>query len=300
MPISEIPQIQPFLDYLAFQKRYSHHTLLSYENDLSAFFLFLNREHDATAITEISPSFVRSWLASLKELGLETKSINRKISALKSFFKYQLKTGGIVKSPMGTIISPKMKKRLPQFVEETDIQTLFKYVEFPDTWEGKTHRLVLELFYNTGMRQAELVNLKERQVDKSSQTIKVLGKGNKERVLPVSRELMASITDYKQQKRTALETADCDNLLVNERGNKLYPKYVYNIVNKYLAAVTTIDKKSPHVLRHTFATHLMNNGADLNAVKELLGHSSLAATQVYTHNTIEKLKDVYKKAHPKA
>src|SRR6187431_2450436 len=148
MPISEIPQIQSFLDYLAFQKRYSHHTLLSYENDLSAFFLFLNRKHDATAITEISPSLVRSWLASLKEHGLETKSINRKISALKSFFKYQLKTGVIVKSPMGTIISPKMKKRLPQFVEETDIQTLFKYVEFPDSWEGKTHRLILELFYN--------------------------------------------------------------------------------------------------------------------------------------------------------
>ena len=201
---------------------------------------------------------------------------------------------------MVTIISPKVKKRLPQFVEEKDIHTLFHHLEFPFNWNGRTDRLLLELLYNTGMRQAELVGLKESQVDKGNQTIKVLGKGNKERVLPVSKELMDTILEYMEAKRKELEHFDNVFLLVNPRGKKLYPRYVYNVVNHYLTGITTIDRKSPHVLRHTFATHLMNNGADLNAVKELLGHSSLASTQVYTHNSIEKLKDVYKKAHPKA
>ena len=231
---------------------------------------------------------------------MESKSLNRKISALKSFFKFQLKQGTLLTSPMDAIISPKTKKRLPQYVEEKDISTLFNYIEFPDDWEGKTHRLLLQLFYNTGMRQAELVNLKESQIDDSNSNIKVLGKGNKERVLPVSAALKLLIRNYSDDKRRQFYQFDKEFLLVNSSGKKLYPKYVYNVVKKYLTAVTTIDKKSPHVLRHTFATHLMNNGADLNAVKELLGHSSLAATQVYTHNTIEKLKDVYKKAHPKA
>ena len=231
---------------------------------------------------------------------MESKSLNRKISALKSFFKFQLKQGTLLTSPMDAIISPKTKKRLPQYVEEKDISTLFNYIEFPDDWEGKTHRLLLQLFYNTGMRQAELVNLKESQIDDSNSNIKVLGKGNKERVLPVSAALKLLIRNYSDDKRRQFYQFDKEFLLVNSSGKKLYAKYVYNVVKKYLTAVTTIDKKSPHVLRHTFATHLMNNGADLNAVKELLGHSSLAATQVYTHNTIEKLKDVYKKAHPKA
>jgi len=203
-------------------------------------------------------------------------------------------------SPMTTIISPKIKKRLPQYVEEKDINTLFSLVEFPDDWGGKTHRLLMLLFYHTGMRQAELVNLKETKIDISNRSIKVLGKGNKERVLPVNKELMEQIKNYIDLKRVAFEKFDGSFLFINDKGKKLYPKYVYNAVNRYLSAVTTIDKKSPHVLRHTFATHLMNNGADLNAVKELLGHSSLAATQIYTHNTIEKLKNVYKNAHPKA
>ncbi len=299
MPISEHPAIQSFLNYLTFQKRYSLHTIISYQNDLTGFFTFLEQQFNTTNLSDINASFVRSWLATLKEGKMESKSINRKISALKSFFKYQLKQGNLVKSPMVTIISPKVKKRLPQFVDERDINTLFNYVEFPDSWEGKTHRLILQLFYNTGMRQAELVNLKESQIDQSNQAIKVLGKGNKERVIPVGKNLMDLVQDYLKAKKTELEETDMEFLLVNFKGKKLYPKLVYNIVRQYLTNVTTIDKRSPHVLRHTFATHLMTNGADLNAVKELLGHSSLAATQIYTHNTIEKLKDVYKKAHPK-
>ena len=201
---------------------------------------------------------------------------------------------------MFTIISPKINKRLPQFVDKKGMDTLFDHVEFPQDWNGITQRILMQLLYNTGMRQAELLNLKESQVDKHNLAIKVLGKGSKERIIPVSNSLMEALQQYMLQKQATFGNADKIYLLVKDDGVKLYPKYVYNTVKKYLTLVTTIDKKSPHILRHSFATHMMNNGADLNAVKELLGHSSLAATQIYTHNTIEKLKDVYKKAHPKA
>lgn len=292
--------INDFLDYLKFQKRYSQHTVISYQNDLNSFFGFLQQQFGDIPLGDIKATFVRSWLAELKEQGMESKSINRKISALKSFFKYQLIRESILVSPMATIISPKVSKRLPQFVDKDAMVTLFQHVEFPDTWDGKTQRLLMELFYNTGIRQAELVGLKEKHISKSNSSIRVLGKGNKERVIPVSSQLMNQMQNYMLEKKKIFGTSDDVFLLVSAKGNKLGPKYVYNTVNKYLSLVTTIDKKSPHVLRHTFATHLMNSGADLNAVKELLGHSSLAATQIYTHNTIEKLKDVHKKTHPKA
>lgn len=301
MPVT-YSHIQSFLDYLKFQKRYSQHTIVSYQNDLQSFFDFLMLSFGDMPLDEIKAVIVRSWLASLKEDGMESRSINRKISALKSFFKYQLKEEKLAVSPMTTIVSPKNKKRLPQYVDEKGTATLFNYVEFDEGWKGDTDKLIMQLFYNTGMRQAELVGLQESQVDKSNCQLKVLGKGNKERVLPVSKELMDILMAYISAKRKLFESFDAVYLLVNENGKKLYPKYVYNTVKRYLSEkdVTTIEKRSPHVLRHTFATHLMNNGADINAVKELLGHSSLAATQVYTHNTIEKLKDIYKKAHPKA
>ena len=300
MQQSVAQHIQQFLDYLSFQKRYSRHTIISYQNDLTAFFDFLLTQFGETQLAAIKTTFVRSWLAAMKEMGMESKSINRKISTLKSFFKYQLRQQTITVSPMTAIISPKVNKRLPQFVDKKDVTTLLSHVEFPDTWAGKTDQLILHLFYNTGMRQAELSGLKETDISKSNGTIKVLGKGNKERIIPVSNQLIQKMQDYMDDKGKALEAFDKTILLVTASGKKLYPRYVYNTVNKYLALVTTIDKKSPHVLRHSFATHLMNNGADLNAVKELLGHSSLAATQIYTHNTIEKLKDIHKKAHPKA
>jgi integrase/recombinase XerC len=292
--------IRDFLSYLKFQKRYSQHTVIAYQNDLNSFFNFIHQQFGDTFPGDIKTTFVRSWLAELKELGMESKSINRKISALKSFFKYQLIRERIQVSPMVTLISPKVSKRLPRFVDKDAMITLFQRVEFPDTWDGKTQRLLMELFYNTGIRQAELVGLKEKHISKSNSSIRVLGKGNKERVIPVSTQLMNQMQEYMLEKKRIFEAGDDVFLLISARGNKLNPKYVYNTVNKYLSLVTTIDKKSPHVLRHTFATHLMNSGADLNAVKELLGHSSLAATQIYTHNTIEKLKDIHKKAHPKA
>ncbi len=292
--------IQQFLDYLKFQKRYSPHTITSYQNDLSAFFDFLQMQFGDTLLPDIKTTFIRSWLAELKQQGMGSKSINRKISTLKSFFKYQLRQQTIAISPMTAIISPKISKRLPQFVDKKDITTLLTLVEFPGTWEGKTDHLILQLFYNTGIRQAELVGLKEIDISRSNSTIKVLGKGNKERIIPVNNQLITLMLEYKEAKRKLHEVYDKTFLLVTIAGKKLYPRYVYNAVNKYLSLVTTIDKKSPHVLRHTFATHLMNGGADLNAVKELLGHSSLSATQIYTHNTIEMLNDIHKKSHPKA
>ena len=300
MSITTPKALQHFIDYLKFQKRYSQHTIISYQTDLVAFFDFIQLTFGNTVLCVIKPSFVRSWLANLKQQGMEAKSINRKISSLKSFFKYQLKDGVLAISPMATIISPKVSKRLPQFVEKGDINTLFSHVEFPNDWQGKTDRLLLQLLYNTGIRQAELISLKEEQINSYKKSIKVLGKGNKERIIPVSEQLLGYFTSYIVEKKNFFEKYDPDVLLINEKGKKLYPKYVYNTVKKYLSHITTISKKSPHVLRHTFATHLMNNGADLNAVKELLGHSSLAATQIYTHNSIDKLKDIHKKAHPKA
>ena len=292
--------IQPFIDHLKFEKRYSAHTIRSYQDDLEAFWLYIEAEFGGMGIKEISPAIVRSWLASLKDRGISSRSVNRKISTLRSFYKYQIRNGVVEQSPMGAIISPKMGKRLPVFIEQEDMAFLFAEVRWPDDWEGWTDRLLLMILYYTGIRLSELVGLREKQVDSGNRTIKVLGKGNKERVIPVNEMLVAAVREYCSKKRAELEDPDTEFLLVGKKGRKLYPQYVYRAVREYLAQVTTIDQKSPHVLRHTFATHLMNAGAELNSVKELLGHASLAATQVYTHNTIEKLKDIYKKAHPKA
>lgn len=297
----DTPQhISRFLDYLKFEKRYSRHTIIGYETDLQQFFDYLALQFQLSEVKDIQSSYIRSWLASLKEDDLTAKSINRKISSLKSFFKYQLKTGEVKASPMGSIVSPKIRKSLPVYVEQKDMNTLLDHVEFTADWNGKTHRLLIQIFYNTGMRLSELINLKENNIDNSNNSLKVLGKGNKERVIPMNKELLAAISEYMLAKHKELEAPDKTVLLVDDKGRKLKPAKVYAIVKRYLGMVTTIDKKSPHVLRHSFATHLMNNGAELNAVKELLGHSSLAATQVYTHNTIEKLKEIHKKAHPKA
>jgi len=292
--------IQSFIDYLKFEKHYSPHTIRSYQDDLVQFFDYIALQFGEQSLKGITPPLIRSWLASLKEEGVSNRSITRKISTLKSFFKYQMRSGEVEQSPMIAITSPKISKRLPVYVEQQDIAALFGSISFPDDWEGWTDRLLLAVFYHTGIRLSELLHLQERQVDRGNRNIKVLGKGNKERIIPVGPVLMGEIEAYCLKKRAEFESPDVQYLFVGKKGKKLYQKYVDRVVKKYLSEVTTIDKKSPHVLRHSFATHLMNAGAELNSVKELLGHSSLAATQVYTHNTIEKLKDVYKKAHPKA
>jgi integrase/recombinase XerC len=292
--------IQSFIDYLKFEKRYSVHTVISYQTDLTAFFDFLHIQFGELRLKDISHSFVRSWLADLKGKGITSKSITRKISTLKSFFKYHLKTGDLETTPMANVISPKISKRLPVFIKEKDTERLIESLtESTEDWKTLNAKMLIIFFYNTGMRLSELINLREKHLDLGRLQIKVLGKGNKERIIPVSKDLVKNIEDYRQLKKKEFEKTE-DVLLVTENGKKLYPKYAYLLVRQWLAGAGTLDKKSPHVLRHTFATHLMNGGASLNAVKELLGHSSLASTQIYTHNSIEKLKNVYKKSHPKA
>ncbi len=298
--VTAYPAMQPFLAYLQFEKRYSQHTIISYQTDLISFFDFIELSYGATPLHQLSHTYIRSWLASLKEGGLSAKSINRKISTLRSFFKYQIKRGALSQSPMGKVVAPKVERKLPHFVADKDMATLFNHVAFTEDWKGKTERLVLLLFYHTGIRLSEAIQLKLSGIDFSGKAIKVLGKGNKERIIPVNTELLTDLKSYQDERRSLPIILDSDILLLSARGKALAPRSVYNGVKKYLDLITTIEKRSPHVLRHTFATHLMNNGADLNAVKELLGHSSLAATQVYTHNTIEKLKNIHKKAHPKA
>lgn len=290
---------QAFIDYLKFQKRYSQHTITGYTTDLKDFFDFADLNFATSEVSQITSAIIRSWLASLKEEKLSSRSVNRKISTLRSFFKYLLRQQVITINPLTQITALKTNKRLPSFVEEKDIDKLFEQVAFPETWQGATDKLIIKLFYNTGIRLSELINLKPGQVNYEQQNIKVLGKGNKERLIPVSDGLLKDVKNYLEKKADK-DAADNSVIFVTDKGKKLYPKYVYNIVKDKLEKVITNKKKSPHVLRHTFATHLANNGADINAVKELLGHSSLAATQIYVHNSIQKLKDIHKKAHPKA
>jgi integrase/recombinase XerC len=300
MPELSQDSIQSFLDYLKYQKRYSAHTIRSYKDDLVQLFGFLQTQFGEVSVSAIGHNHVRSWLASIKEKDNTSKTINRKISSLKSFFKYLVKTGVLEQTPMTRVITPRNSKRLPDFIREGDANKLIGTLKSTEDWKGLNTKILISLFYTTGMRLSELVNLKEREVDFGKRQLKVLGKGNKERIIPISQEIVIIIKDYLQHKKKEFESTD-NSLLVTEKGKKMYPKYPYLLVRSFLSSeVKTLNKKSPHVLRHSFATHLSNNGADLNAIKELLGHSSLAATQVYTHNTIEKLKNEYKKAHPKA
>jgi integrase/recombinase XerC len=295
-PINYHEHVNNFFSYLQFEKRYSVNTIISYQTDIEQFEIFCVTSFELTDISIATQSIIRSWLAQLKQQDISSKSINRKISTLKSFYKFLLRQKVIDNSPLSNIISPKIPKRLPNYVEEKDLIHFFEAERFNANYEGKMQRLVLLFFYNCGIRLSELINLKTNQIDYSYKQIKVLGKGNKERLIPVSSELLEECKTLRLERpETSLE-----NFFVSAKGKALNPRYVYGFVKNHLATATTIKKKSPHVLRHSFATHLMNNGAELNAVKELLGHSSLAATQVYTHNTIEKLKEVFAKAHPKA
>ena len=297
--------IQPFINHLKYEKRYSQHTIIAYKRDLEMFWEFIAAQYGETQLAEVSYPIIRSWLAKIKEGDQQNKevssrSIIRKISSLKSFFKFHISTGNLKQNPMAKVVTPKVSKRLPVFIKEDDIADLSRAVNTAtEDWKSLNAGMLINLFYATGMRLAELIQLKETNIDFSRRQIKVLGKGNKERNIPITTDTIKKIKDYQQQKHHEFGT-ETPELLVTEKGKKLYPKYAYLLVKKHLSAIPTLDKKSPHVLRHTFATHLMNNGAEINAVKELLGHASLAATQVYTHNTIEKLKEVYKNAHPKA
>lgn len=289
--------IESFLNFIQYERRYSPNTLESYKNDLLQFVAFLGPEED---IVRVSHLHIRNWMVSMMQDKISARSINRKISTLKSFYKFLMKRGEVKKSPLSKVQTPKTSKRLPVFVEQTGIDRLLTQVEFSEGYEGTLEKIILELLYGTGIRRSELINLRETDMDSYNSQIKVLGKGNKERIIPIHPQLKSSLQLFIATKRKLVEGQEGNYLLVTAKGRKLAPRAVYAMVKKHLHLVTTVEKKSPHVLRHTFATHLMNQGADINAVKELLGHSSLAATQVYTHNTIDKLKEVYRKAHPKA
>ena len=289
-----------FINYLKFEKRYAVHTLRAYNDDLQQFADYLNTQYGTMADAEIRPAFIRSWLAGLKDEGLSAKTLNRKISSLRSYFRFLLKKQHITQNPLMQISSPRINRRLPVFVEQKDMEHLFAYMTFPNNREGRMHHLVLMVFYHTGVRLSELINLKISDIDYGRHALKVLGKGNKERMIPLTPALTDALRKYLEDYPPQTGHADLGYLFVTNKGSKLYAGYVYNLVRNCLTGVTTIKKKSPHVLRHSFATHLSNNGAELNAIKELLGHASLAATQVYTHNTIEKLKEIHAKAHPKS
>jgi integrase/recombinase XerC len=290
--------ITAFLNYLEFEKRYSKHTIESYQTDLLQFEQYC-ANIGSSELLLVEFKMIRGWIVFLLEDGCENRSVNRKISTLKSFYKYLLRQGLVKSNPLLKIDSLKTGKQLPVFITTNQTGQLFDEVEFGSDFSGCRNRLILEMLYATGMRLSELIGLKLSDIDKTNLTIKVLGKRNKERIIPVTMQMVQSILTYEQER--GKEFADGNEyLLVTDKGERLYPKFVYNVVNTALKLVTTQDKKSPHVLRHTFATHMLNNGAEINAIKELLGHSSLAATQVYTHNTFEKLKKIYKQAHPRA
>jgi integrase/recombinase XerC len=298
-----------FIEYIQYEKRYSPHTVSAYRHDLEQFYTFLSIQYDIHDIHEVNHPMIRSWLVQLMENDISPRSVNRKLTTLKSFYRFLLKEGSVSINPMRKIISPKTPKKLPSFVEKEKMEMLFENVNFGEGFPALEDRLILEMLYDTGMRLSELINLKETDIYFSQSTLKVLGKRNKERLIPFSNKFADLLKTYLVEKKTYLENLklqtpsifpDEQSLFITRKGKKSYPRFIYRVVTKYLAQVTTLQKISPHVLRHTFATHLLNNGAELNAVKELLGHANLSATQVYTHNTIENLKTIYKQAHPKA
>jgi len=289
-----------FFKYLQYEKRYSPHTLTSYHTDLGQFAQYLSDIYEITDAAEADHTIIRSWLLTLVQHNIKPRSINRKIACLRSYYKFLMAQQRIQTNPMLRIKAPKASKKLPAFVPEEPFNTFLDSFSFEDNFEGQRDRLILEFLYGTGIRLAELINIEHADIDQHAKTVRVLGKGNKERIIPVNDSLLHSITAYLAHKKSEFGDNNSGKLLVTNKARSLYPKFVYRVVKKYISLVTTSQHNSPHVLRHSFATHLLNKGADLNAIKDLLGHASLAATQVYTHNSIEKLKSVFEKAHPKA
>ncbi len=292
-----------FLNYLTVERRFSKHTIISYKTDLSQFAKFIKDSYELEDIKEVSHLYIRSWVVSLMENGIDPKSVNRKITALRSFYKFLIKTEVIDKNPMLKIQAPKVSKKLPEFLDEKKMDVLFDNMSNGgDLYEEVRDFLILDFFYRTGVRLSELIELKINNVNLHNLTITVTGKRNKVRQIPITIGFKQDLEKYLKLRKDFLSSLnlDCHYFFTDNKGNKMYPVFVYRIVKTNIKMVSTGKKKSPHILRHTFATTMLNNGADINAIKELLGHSNLSATQVYTHNTIEKLKEVYKQAFPKA
>lgn len=291
--------IEKYLRYLRYERNYSPHTEISYSEDLRQFAEFVNQNHKGIDLREIDSDIVRLWVVSLLELKLSARTVNRKLSALKSFYRYLLRVGEVENNPLKKIVGPKTKKPLPSFVNYSDMKKVLSEEDFDCTFLSMRDRLILEIFYVTGIRRAELIGIKDVDIDFSAKILQVTGKRNKQRLIPVSDALLNMITLYMSARNQDVKMVS-GYLFVKEDGEPLYPMLVHRIVNERLAWIPTLTKTSPHVLRHSFATGMLNNGADINAVKELLGHSSLASTEVYTHTSFEELKKIYNKAHPRA
>ena len=290
-----------FIHYIRDEKRYSDHTVSAYVSDLTQYTEYLSTAYEISDPVEADYQMIRSWIVQLSQDKISNRSINRKLSTLKSFYRFLIREGVVKLNPLSKIINPKASKRLPEFLDRSKTEFLFTEVEFEDTTEGHRDRTILELFYATGIRQAELRSLTLDSLDTDRMSLKVLGKRNKERIIPLGPHIVQLLTLFIKDFRTLMVVSNQNNFIfVSKKGEPITPLLVYRIVRKYLGLVSSRQKRSPHVLRHTFATHMLENGADLNAIKEILGHSSLAATQVYTHNTIDRLKLIYKQAHPKA
>lgn len=299
----EISKLLPvFINYLKVEKKYSTHTCISYENDISSFDLYCLKEYETDDILRINHVLIRSWIVNLMSNGIGATSVNRKISAMRSFYKWMQRNGHITVNPMAKILAPKKPKKLPVVVHDANISRLLEpniAGAMTDTFEEIRDTFIIELLYSTGIRRAELVGLLVTDFNVERQEIRVKGKGNKVRSIPLTESILASFHQYVKE-REAINVKISDQLLLTKEGKPMYPRLVHNIVTKKLSSITTLSKKSPHVLRHSFATHMLDRGADINAIKEILGHANLAATQVYTHSSIAKLKDAYMKAHPRS
>jgi len=292
---------EKFLKYLKFEKRYSDNTLRAYQSDLHQFSQFLETNFNQK-IEDTDHFMIRTWLAHLIDAGFTNRSINRKLTALKTFYKFLLRENHISANPLLKVIAPKLSKKLPSFIKEHEMDYFNKIFDNPDGFLPLRNKLIIDTFYFTGIRLSELINLKLSDINLTGFEMKVVGKRKKERIVPISRNLCESIKAYLPLRKQLLENQNetISFLLITEKGKQTYPKLVYRVVTKNLSYVSTNSKKNPHTLRHSFATSLLNHGADLNIIKEILGHSNLSATQIYTHNTIEKLKNNYKQAHPRA
>jgi len=295
-----IKQLDSFCDYLLHEKRYSAHTVTAYKTDITQFANYCDSEYEITELKVVKHTIIRSWIVNRMEKEDTPKSINRKISSLRSFFNFLKRKKLVSKNPMLKIIAPKIPKRLPEFIRKENIEKLLDNLNEAENYATFRNIIIIELLYSTGIRRAELIPLSESDVMKSDGLIKVVGKGNKERLIPLSKHLLDKINKLVNLRNEEFPDNACANLFLTDKGKPVYPKFIYNVVTKLLGTVSTSKKKSPHILRHSFATHLTNNGADINAIKELLGHANLGATQIYTHNSIKKLKEVYSKSHPKA
>ena len=294
--------LERFIQYIRFEKRYSPHTVAAYQSDLDQFFAFLAKDGDLpTEPAAITHQDIRSWMVHLMGNEISARSINRKIATLRKYFKFLLGEGLIAASPASRITAPKVPKHLPVVVEDARLTQMLDNEDiFTADFKGVRDKLVIEMLFGTGMRLAELLGVKETDIDTYEGTVKVLGKRNKQRIIPLNHELRLLLEKYKLLKKSENFSNNSLTLIVTNKGADAYPKLIYLIVQQYLSHISTHEKRSPHVLRHTFATSLLNKGADLNAIKELLGHANLSATQIYTHNSVERLKSIYKLAHPKA